>query len=322
MTTNARSPLPRGTTLVSPATIATPASAAARAAPATKALSSAPSSPSSRISAQRQPQRPGAGHREIVDGAAHREVAEVAAGELERVDDEARRSSAPAGPAAARRAPPSRRGRPATGSRTRAGTPRPPARGSAGRRRRARAGSFPIRRPRSLIAARAPSWRYQAAQVALARHHAGADRRRRACRSSRTAGTSGGSMVPLSTSPQRQPAGSSGSADLDRDRRGVAVAELRPQREPRAGDQPEPAPHRVGLARRSGRRRPAPPGCRRRSRPASRGCSPRPGRRRAAPTSSSTPRSTSVGVKPTTAAGRPYSSGRNANAFQPVITET
>ena len=83
------SPWPRSTTFVSPATISTPAASAA----VGDRLDLGPQlvGRQALLEDQREAERerPRAGHREVVDGAVHRELADRAAGEADRLDDEA-----------------------------------------------------------------------------------------------------------------------------------------------------------------------------------------------------------------------------------------
>ncbi len=88
MTAKTPSPLPRGTTFVSPATTTTPAASAARAAPRTQVSRSSPSTPFLEDQRPGQPERSGTAHGEVVDRTEDRETAEITAGENRRVDNE------------------------------------------------------------------------------------------------------------------------------------------------------------------------------------------------------------------------------------------
>ena len=95
---------PRSTTFVSPATISTPAAARrARRSPRPRRAASSASRPSSRIERQRQRQRPRARHGEVVDRAVDRQLADRAAGEADRLDDEAVGRQREAAPSTRRR---------------------------------------------------------------------------------------------------------------------------------------------------------------------------------------------------------------------------
>ncbi len=124
-----------------------------------------------------QPQRPRAGHGQVVDRAAHRQIAEVAAREDRRVDHEAVGGQRRPARRQLVAAPPSPRGSRARGCRGgqegRAG----PAGASAGRRRRGRAGSGPGVRLTACATSSQPLVAVPGGAGALARDHAGADRR-------------------------------------------------------------------------------------------------------------------------------------------------
>ena len=83
------SQLPRSTTFVSPAMISTPAAARRAAIASTSARRSSAERPSSSTSESVSASGRAPGHREVVDGAVDGELADRAAGEADRLDDEA-----------------------------------------------------------------------------------------------------------------------------------------------------------------------------------------------------------------------------------------